>query len=173
VSNRGITLLETCVALCVIAIISGSMLAVVGEITYFLTDQNARAVYALDSSMALAKLDGELREIGRTTVNGVSYPYLGNNNTQLDFVRLADPPCRYDGGTDLLWDPTVYTVKLASAELAVWQGGTKKLVLCTNVHDVTFGLSGRRVTIDLGLQRTDQRGKGLSETSRRIIGMRN
>jgi hypothetical protein len=173
VRSRGTTLLETCVALFVITIISGAILAVINEMTYFLGDQNTRAVFALDSSMALTKLESELREIGQTTVAGTSYPYLGNGNTQLNFVRLADPPCRYDGGTDLEWDPTVYTVKAVNGELAVWQGATKKLVLCTSVQAVTFGLSGRRITVDLVLQRTDQRGQELSEASRRIIGMRN
>jgi hypothetical protein len=162
-----------CVAGCVIVILSGSALAVIGEMTYFLGDQDTRTVFALNASTALSKMELELREIGQTTVAGTAYPYISGGNTELNFVRLASPPCLYDGSTDLLWDPTVYTAKVVGGELAVWQGGTKRLVLCTSVQSATFGIAGRRLTVDLVLRRVDSRGQQITETTRRIIVMRN
>lgn len=171
--QTGFTLLEACVAVGILVILIGSALMVFGEMTYFLGNADTRAAFALDSSSGFTKLDSELREIGQTVVGGVSYPSINNAGDELSFVRLASPPCAYDGSTDLEWDPTVYTIKRDNGELAIWQGNQKKLILCRNVQSLTFALAGRKLTIDLVQQGTDSRGQQITQNVRRVIVIRN
>jgi hypothetical protein len=173
VKNNGFTSLELCIVCAVLAVLMGSALGVFGEMTYFLGNQNTMAVFAIDSSCAFSKMEHELRKIGNTNIGGVDYPQINGAADTLSFVRLAKPPCLYDGNTELQWDPTVYTAKVTAGELAIWQGTTKKLVLCRNVQAVNFALSGRKLAVDLTLQGMDPRGQPITQNVRRIIILRN
>lgn len=171
--NRGFTMLELVVALGILMVLMGSALGVFGEMTYFLGNQDTMAAFAIDSSTAFLRMEQELRKVGRATVAGVDYPKISNNADAFMFVRLASPPCLYDGSTDLQWDPTVFTIKAINNELAVWNGNTKKIVLCRNVQAITFAIAGRKLTIDLTLEGADSRGQLISQNVRRIIVIRN
>ena len=157
----------------ILVVLFGSSLAFLGNMTYFLKNNDTRSAFAVNSSMAFAKLETELRKIGYTVVGGTSYPYIVGGGAEFRFVRLADPPTNYDGSADLIWDPTEYSVKIVNGQFGIWQGAQQKLLLCTNAQSVSFSLSGRKVTIDLTLQVTDARGNPVTSTCRRIIVFRN
>jgi hypothetical protein len=151
----------------------GAALGTVGDMTYFMGSQDTVTTLALNASTGLTKLHQELRETGNAVVDGISYPNLSSGDTQLHFVTLADPPCTLDGSTELLWDPTVYTLKAENGILGIWEGGTLKLQLCRNVTAATFAIAGRKLTADVELKTVDTRGVELAQRFRRIIVMRN
>jgi hypothetical protein len=173
VSTKGFTLLEAIVATGILMVLFGVALGAIGDMTYFLGSQDTVSSMALNSSTGLTKLHQELREVGVATVAGTTYPRVNATGTELQFVTLADPPCTYDGSTDLRWNPTVYTVKEENGELGIWQDTTLELLLCQNVQTAVFAMRGRKITVDIELQALDARGQPLTEQFRRIIVMRN
>ena len=173
VANRGFTIIETCVTTFVILLLVGCAFAVVGEMTYFLRNEDTRYAFAINASMGLTKLDTELREIGRATVNGSTYPAISDDGRTLTFVRLADPPCDFAGTGEILWDPTVYTVRVHDGRLGICEGNIHRVKLCSNVKTCTFSIAGKRLTVDLVLEKTDQRGRPITHSIRRVTVMRN
>jgi type II secretory pathway pseudopilin PulG len=171
--TRGFTLLEACIACAMFLIVMGVVLAVTSDMANFATRQDTQCAFALNSSQAMTKLDQELRKTGQTVVGGVAYPQVANANTEFNFVRLADPPCTTNGGADLLWNPTVYTVKIVNGELGIWEGNVRKMTLCAGVESVSFAQAGRRITIDMVLARTDARNNRVAHSTRHMMIMRN
>ena len=171
--RSGFTLLEVCVALATVMVLMGTTLGVVGEMTNFLQGETMEGEFTVKASMALGKLEREIRKTGSTVIGGTAYPQVGSAGAEFHFVRLADPPTAGHGSTELLWDPTVYTVRVVDGILGIWSGGIRLLILCTGVNRVDVAVSGRRVTVDLELSTQDARGVARNVAVRRMIVMRN
>ncbi len=170
---RGFTLLEMCITSALFLVVMAVVLAVTSDMAAFATRQDTQCAFALNASQAMTKLDRELRKTGAAVVSLGAYPQISVDGAAFDFVRLADPPCTTNGGTDLLWNPTVYTVKAEGGELGIWEGDQHMLTLCAGVDAVQFAQAGRRITVDLVLARTDARGNRVQHGSRHMIIMRN
>lgn len=172
-SRRGFTLLELCVAFAILTIVIGAVLAVTSDMANFAGRQDTQLAFALNASQSMTKLDQELRKTGQAVVGGTAYPKIDAAGAELSFVRLADPPCTTGGGADLLWNPAVYTVKAVDGELGIWEGGSRKIVMCAGVESVAFTRAGRRITVDMTLAKNDARGGRIAHTSQYMSIMRN
>lgn len=170
--NRGFTTIEASITAVVILILLGSAFGVIGEMTHFLDTTNTGYAFGLNASTALSKLDVELRKIGTATVDGSKYPFVGNGGESLHFVRLDDPPCDYPNGGDFRWKPREYVVSVEDGQLGIWAAGERHL-LCIDVSSVAFELSGRKISVNLVLEKPDGRGGVIRESHSRIIVMRN
>jgi type II secretory pathway pseudopilin PulG len=171
--SQGFTLLEVVISATTVMIVMGVVLAVASDMANFATRQDSQCAQEINASQAMAKLDQELRKTGSATVAAGTFPAIAASGAEFSFVRLADPPSSTNGGADLLWNPTVYTVKAVDGELGIWQANQRKLTLCAGVESIAFAQSGRRITVDLTLATTDARGNRLAHSSQHIIIMRN
>ena len=167
---RGFTILEMCIALAILTALGGAVAGIAGRMLDYLGEQDTRQAFVLSATSAFAKLDVELRESGRTTMGGTQYPYTAAEDEELCFLRLENPPCTFDGGTNLRWNPTEITLKTENGELRLYEGSVRRTTLVTKVEKCRFAISGRAVVIDLVLADNDD---NVRERFRRIIVMRN
>ena len=171
--TQGHTLLEVCIASSTLIILIGAVFGVFGDMIVFVNEQNTRCCLTIDATLAMTKLDTELRRSGRTMLGTTAYPYTSNGNTELHFLRLAATPFSTGVIPNLVWDPTVYTVRLHTGRLGIWVNGAEKLTLCTHVQSAAFKRSGNRIMVDMTLMRLNERGAKVQVPVNYTIVMRN
>ncbi|HAK97560.1 MAG TPA: hypothetical protein DCM87_21855 [Planctomycetes bacterium] len=167
---RGFTILEMCIALAIMTVLGGAVVGMAGRMMDYLGEQDVRQAFVLDATSTFAKLDVELRESGNATIGATRYPFTASDGAELCFLRLDNPPCTFDGGTDLRWNPTEIRLNTENRELRLYEGGVRRATLITKVDRCLFTISGRAIAIDLELADADAR---VRDRFRRIIVMRN
>lgn len=184
-AEDGLTLVETAIAIAIFATLLASAFTLAYDMSSFVRDYDDDVVVQTESNRVVTRFMDVLRESGRVTIAGVTYPRVVSGGTELEFRVLQDLDGNgyaFDEATGALeWSPRVFTIKSDGAgNVSVHDGATPVLALgrfitrlnfLTITEDATIHL--REVRIQLEARKPTGKGYDAVHTADASVHLRN
>ncbi len=127
--NDGFTLIEAAISIAIFATLLASAFTLAFDMSSFVRDYDDDVAVQTEGNRAVERFMDVLRESGRVTIGGVTYPRVVLGGAGLEFRILQDLDgngYEFDAATGALeWSPKVFTMRAdAAGNLGVFDGAT-------------------------------------------------
>ena len=184
--EQGFSLLEVFIAVVIISILVGGVLAISVETARFTAFADDDYIVQTEATGSVQKLANIIHKTGWADVGGFQFPQVWNDGNELDFVLNGDLDGNgyaFDQTTgELEWAPVIYTARRdeLTGTLGVYVGPFLLWVLGSHISDVDFvtnvedhSVQFREVRVRVQADRVTRDGTPVSHTTSSSIHMRN
>lgn len=141
--TEGFTLVEVAISIGILVTLMASAFSLAFDMSSFVRDYDDDVTVQTEGQRAASRFLDVLRESGRVTIGGVTYPRVVSGGAELQFRVLKDLDGNgydFDATTGALeWSPKVFTIKTnGSGSLGVYDGATPVHALGRHVTGLEF-----------------------------------
>lgn len=152
--NDGFTLVEASIALAIFATLLASAFSLAFDMSSFVRDYDDDVAVQTEGNRIVERFMDVLRESGRVTIGGVTYPRVVAGGAELEFRVLQDLDGNgyaFDDATGALeWSPKIFRMKTdAAGNLGIYDGASVVYALGRFVTGLEFRTIAEDATLHL------------------------